>query len=167
MAKRVHQSQKSSQKPFAEMRCPPPFQREFPRKHSSIQLLRRSVQRANPKYSDFLILCGSHIFLAHKAIVCSQSDFFAKVFDSHFSVGYRVASSSSLTRKPSDRGIAGSLHGENQALRPSAGRPSAPRLPLFKRLHILSGLRFSYIILSRRTKSTGGSCWLVQDLMLQ
>lgn len=126
-----------------------------------------SALRANPKYSDFLILCGSHIFLAHKAIVCSQSDFFAKVFDSHFSVGYRVASSSSLTRKPSDRGIAGSLHGENQALRPSAGRPSAPRLPLFKRLHILSGLRFSYIILSRRTKSTGGSCWLVQDLMLQ
>ncbi|KAK9587867.1 Kelch-like protein 10 [Aspergillus fumigatus] len=126
-----------------------------------------SALRANPKYSDFLILCGSHIFLAHKAIVCSQSDFFAKVFDSHFSVGYRVASSSSLTRKPSDRGIAGSLHGENQALRPSAGRPSAPRLPLFKRLHILSGLRFSYIILSRRTMSTGGSCWLVQDLMLQ
>lgn len=125
-----------------------------------------SALRANPKYSDFLILCGSHIFLAHKAIVCSQSDFFAKVFDSHFSVGYRVASSS-LTRKPSDRGIAGSLHGENQALRPSAGRPSAPRLPLFKRLHILSGLRFSYIIISRRTKSTGGSCWLVQDLMLQ
>ncbi|KAH1435221.1 hypothetical protein KXW18_007850 [Aspergillus fumigatus] len=116
-----------------------------------------SALRANPKYSDFLILCGSHIFLAHKAIVCSQSDFFAKVFDSHFSVGYRVASSS-LTRKPSDRGIAGSLHGENQALRPSAGRPSAPRLPLFKRLHILSGLRFSYIIISRRTKSTGGSC---------
>ncbi|KAH1295026.1 hypothetical protein KXW98_008177 [Aspergillus fumigatus] len=44
-----------------------------------------SALRANPKYSDFLILCGSHIFLAHKAIVCSQSDFFAKVFDSHFS----------------------------------------------------------------------------------
>ncbi|GAQ08816.1 hypothetical protein ALT_6137 [Aspergillus lentulus] len=41
--------------------------------------------RANPKYSDFLILCGGHIFPAHKAIICSQSDFFAKVFDSHFS----------------------------------------------------------------------------------
>ncbi|GFF25807.1 hypothetical protein IFM58399_01173 [Aspergillus lentulus] len=70
--------------------------------------------RANPKYSDFLILCGGHIFPAHKAIICSQSDFFAKVFDSHFSVGYRVASSS-LTSKPSDHDIAGSLHGANQA----------------------------------------------------
>lgn len=37
-----------------------------------------SALRANPKYSDFLILCGSHIFLAHKAIVCSQSDFFCQ-----------------------------------------------------------------------------------------
>ncbi|KAG2026369.1 hypothetical protein GB937_001879 [Aspergillus fischeri] len=47
--------------------------------------------RANPKYSDFLILCGAHVFPAHKAIICSQSDFFTKVFDSHFSVGYREA----------------------------------------------------------------------------
>ncbi|RLL97594.1 hypothetical protein CFD26_105157 [Aspergillus turcosus] len=44
-----------------------------------------SIATANPKYSDFLILCGEHIFPAHKAIICSQSDFFAKVFDSHFS----------------------------------------------------------------------------------
>ncbi|EAW14902.1 BTB/POZ domain-containing protein [Aspergillus clavatus NRRL 1] len=41
----------------------------------------------NPKYSDFEILAGDKVFPAHKAIVCSQSEFFAKVFDSHFSVG--------------------------------------------------------------------------------
>jgi hypothetical protein len=42
------------------------------------------------KYSDLTIACGGRTFQAHRAVVCSQSAFFAKACDS----GFKVPSSS-------------------------------------------------------------------------
>jgi hypothetical protein len=44
------------------------------------------------KYSDMMIICRGREFPAHRAIVCTQSPFFAKALDGPFKVGAMSAS---------------------------------------------------------------------------